>query len=256
MLTQPKVVGEPLKIYLAGPLSSDTEEGIQFHIRASRIVWNRLVDMGHYPFSPHLMSGHRCHTDAALEMTELDAEYAKWVSGYDFAWLSLCDAILMLPQWQVSRGSKMEFAEAQRLGLHIFYSEDDVPGVEPGAKPLKPPLVSQPRTYHGHPRFYEMLTELQDLHDRKNHDYAGDGDPLRNLRMCEACGIPAWQGVVVRLTDKLSRLQGFMRQGELHVKDESVVDTFRDTAVYSILGAILFEEAQEPPGAAAKGGVQ
>lgn len=98
----------------------------------------------------------------------------------------------------------------------------------------------------GHPRFYALLSEIAELHAAKNHDYAGDADPLRNLRMCEAAGIEAWKGVVVRLTDKLSRLQGFAKSGELRVKDESVIDTFKDMAVYSLLGLILYEEKLTP----------
>ncbi len=80
------------------------------------------------------------------------------------------------------------------------------------------------QTYHGHPMFYEILDELRDLHFRKNHDYAGD-DPLSNLKMCEVGGLDGWKGVVVRLTDKISRLLNFMKKGAL--EDESVEDTFR-----------------------------
>ena len=35
---------------------------------------------------------------------------------------------------------------------------------------------------HGHPRFYEIIEALKDLHSRKNHDYASGGDPLGNFR--------------------------------------------------------------------------
>lgn len=91
----------------------------------------------------------------------------------------------------------------------------------------------------GHPMFKEILKELQDLHDRKNHDYAGD-NPLGNLEMCEMGGVPAWKGVIVRLTDKMARLLSFARKGELQVKDESVEDTLKDMAIYAILGLILY----------------
>ena len=94
--------------------------------------------------------------------------------------------------------------------------------------------------------FDRVVGEWREILQAKNHDYAGNcDDPFRNLRMCEACGIPAWGGVVVRLTDKISRLQSFMRQGALEVKNESVTDTFDDSGLYSILGRILFEEAQK-----------
>jgi hypothetical protein len=95
--------------------------------------------------------------------------------------------------------------------------------------------------YHGHPKFYEILQEMADLHSNKNHDYAGN-DPLQNLRLCELGGLAGWKGVVVRLTDKISRLLTFMNTGELKVKDESVEDTFKDAAVYSVLGLILYRE--------------
>lgn len=97
---------------------------------------------------------------------------------------------------------------------------------------------------HGHPRFYELLETISDLHDRKNHDYAGDGDPLKNLRACERMGIPAWVGAAVRLQDKASRLEQFVKQRELKVKGESIKDTLMDNAVYSILAIVLYEEAE------------
>ena len=98
---------------------------------------------------------------------------------------------------------------------------------------------------YGHPDFYEMLIKMAELHSRKNHDYAGKGDPLSNLRSCERLGLPPWFGVIVRLQDKWSRLENFVLQKKLEVKDESVIDTALDNAVYSILFCILFSEAKE-----------
>jgi len=99
----------------------------------------------------------------------------------------------------------------------------------------------------GHPRFKEVLQELQDLHDRKNSDYAQEKRPLSNLQMCEEMGLPAWIGVIIRLGDKYSRLvqlaRKYLRGESAAVKEETVADTFRDNAVYSILGMILYEEA-------------
>lgn len=94
---------------------------------------------------------------------------------------------------------------------------------------------------HGHPRFYELLREMADLHNRKNHDYAGD-DPLSNLRSTEEIGIPAWKGVLVRLMDKWARLKTFAKKGSYKVKDESLMDTLMDNAVYSLLCIIIYEE--------------
>lgn len=97
---------------------------------------------------------------------------------------------------------------------------------------------------HGHPKFYELLEQMADLHDRKNHDYSKEEDPLSNLRACKAIGLTPFMGVMVRLQDKWARLITFVKKGQLKVKDESIKDTLMDNAVYSLLGIILLEEEE------------
>lgn len=101
------------------------------------------------------------------------------------------------------------------------------------------------KKYYGHPMFHQILEELRELHSNKNRDYSGDGNPLSNLTLCELGGLPAWKGIIVRLTDKISRLLTFMKKEEFAVKDETIEDTFRDTAVYSILGLIAYRERKD-----------
>lgn len=103
--------------------------------------------------------------------------------------------------------------------------------------------MAEEKKYFGHPRFYEIVEELKELHSNKNHDYSGEKDPLRNLRQCEDMGIDAWKGVAVRLTDKMDRIKSYAQKGEFKVGSEGLKDTFRDMAVYAILGLILFEES-------------
>jgi hypothetical protein len=86
----------------------------------------------------------------------------------------------------------------------------------------------------GHPRFYELLEEMAELHSRKNHDYAGTSDPLKNLRSCTRMGIEPFMGTLVRLQDKWSRLEQYANSRELMVKGEGVKDTLMDNAVYSL----------------------
>lgn len=94
----------------------------------------------------------------------------------------------------------------------------------------------------GHPEFYKLLDKIADLHSRKNHDYAGIDDPLKNLRASMRIGISPFMGVLIRLQDKWSRIEQFANSGELFVKDESVKDTLMDNAVYSLLAIILYDE--------------
>jgi hypothetical protein len=113
---------------------------------------------------------------------------------------------------------------------------------EPSVCGCKSILCEDKPKFYGHPGFYELLDKMRDLHSRKNHDYAGNENPLRNFYKCREMGLTPFQGVMVRLTDKWSRLESFMRQGVLEVSGESVEDTLLDSAVYSLLAILLFRE--------------
>ena len=94
-------------------------------------------------------------------------------------------------------------------------------------------------------RFYDLLEEMKSLHDKKRHDYAQEADPFANFRLSELGGIDAWKGIAVRLGDKYSRLMSFIQKGELKFNEENIKDTFLDTAIYSLIGLILYEESQD-----------
>lgn len=83
----------------------------------------------------------------------------------------------------------------------------------------------------------ELCDRANALMQKKNADYASDADPFRNFRTFGRLGI------LVRLSDKLSRLQTFCARGELSVTDESVTDTVLDGINY----LILFHEYTEKP---------
>ena len=97
----------------------------------------------------------------------------------------------------------------------------------------------------GHPKFYELIGEITALHDRKNADYAKDADPLSNFRQAESFGIPAWKGVLVRMSDKWSRIQE-LTNGKVP-QNESLRDSLIDLAVYALIDIILLEETTTPP---------
>ena len=92
----------------------------------------------------------------------------------------------------------------------------------------------------GAARFHEILRELGDLHDSKGADYGRDNDSFANVRASEEWGMPAWVGAMVRLTDKVRRLQAFARKGVL--ANEAAEDSFRDIAVYAVISLVLYEE--------------
>ena len=97
-------------------------------------------------------------------------------------------------------------------------------------------------------RYFDLLETLRRLHLSKSAGYGcPDGtDPLLNIRRgAEFVGIPAWQGAMVRLSDKVTRLAVFNKTGNL--PHESVEDTLLDLASYSLLALLLYNEEHGEP---------
>lgn len=95
----------------------------------------------------------------------------------------------------------------------------------------------------GSARFHTILRELRELHDKKQQDYGTDTDPFANVRGSEDWGVEPWVGALIRATDKIRRLQKFALKGKL--ANEAVEDSFRDLAVYAVIGLVLYEETKE-----------
>lgn len=89
-------------------------------------------------------------------------------------------------------------------------------------------------------RFHEILQELGLLHDRKQSDYGRGDDPFANIRSSEEWGITPWVGAMMRLSDKVRRLQSLIRNGKL--ENESAEDSLRDIPVYAVIALVLFEQ--------------
>lgn len=89
---------------------------------------------------------------------------------------------------------------------------------------------------------FKAITDLMyETTKRKNSDYTGDvSDPFKNFRMIEEMGVCTTEaGVITRLTDKLMRMGGFVKNGVLLVQDEKIEDTAIDMAVYAIIFALI-----------------
>ncbi len=93
----------------------------------------------------------------------------------------------------------------------------------------------------GSARFHEILKELGELHDKKQQDYGRENDPFANVRASEAFGVPSWIGCMARANDKMIRIQKAAR-GKEELVFESVEDSLRDLAVYTVIALCLLEE--------------
>lgn len=91
--------------------------------------------------------------------------------------------------------------------------------------------------------FHAILKEIGDLHDVKNKDYGQDHDPYANVRGSTEWGVPAWKGAMIRANDKIKRLQKYAQVGEL--ANESVEDSFKDLAVYSLIALDLYRQEED-----------
>ncbi len=88
--------------------------------------------------------------------------------------------------------------------------------------------------------FADTIFALAELHKKKNHDYAG-GIYLSDLIASNRAGIPAWKNALLRIQQKMSRLESFAKQGEFAVAGEKLEDTCEDLAVYSIIMLMLYK---------------
>jgi len=97
----------------------------------------------------------------------------------------------------------------------------------------------------GHPMFYELLDRLAEIHSKKNQDY-GNGNPLGNFMGVLPLGVDPFMGVLVRLSDKWSRICTLAQKGgQGQVKDESITDTLMDMAAYALLAIVIRAETQK-----------
>lgn len=90
------------------------------------------------------------------------------------------------------------------------------------------------------PKFTALVKELQALHEAKSHDYAADRDPLSNFRRASAVGVAPFNGVLVRMSDKWSRIEQ-LTQGKTP-KNESLRDSLVDLSIYAMLAILLLDE--------------
>lgn len=75
--------------------------------------------------------------------------------------------------------------------------------------------------------FDDILKEMSEVHQRKNADYGNNFH-----KRYEKYGFLT---ALLRLTDKMERLENIYEKGEIQVKDESVEDTLLDLANYAVM---------------------
>ena len=95
-------------------------------------------------------------------------------------------------------------------------------------------------------RFHELLKEIGELHDKKQKDYGTADDPFANVRGATEFGLPAAMGAFIAMSDIMTRIKSWCKNGS--VENDTIEDSLKDMAVYSLIAYVLLEEEQEANG--------
>jgi len=108
----------PVKlIYICGPLSAPTEEGIDANVKRAHEAGRKVWAVGAMAIIPHLNSPSRIFKDV---MT------AEMIYIADLELLDRCDYVFRLPGWRDSYGSRLETAWANFRQIPVYESFEEL----------------------------------------------------------------------------------------------------------------------------------
>jgi len=102
------------RIYIAGPYSSDNVMDVLHNIREGIEVSTALFKEGYAVFCPWL-DYHFVLMDKERKLTVND------FYEYSIAWLKVSEVMLVIGDWESSKGTLKEIEIAKELGIPILY---------------------------------------------------------------------------------------------------------------------------------------
>lgn len=106
-------------LYVSGPYSGEGE--VESNIAQARKVAIALWEKGHAVIVPHLNTAH-------MEK-DCKATYDQFLAG-DLMMIARCDGMVMAPDWEFSKGAKIEYEYAESLKLPVW-EYPDLPDLHP-----------------------------------------------------------------------------------------------------------------------------
>lgn len=95
------------------------------------------------------------------------------------------------------------------------------------------------------PEFMTVVIEVIRMHAKKGADYGSDEDFFANVVQSKDWGVAPWVGTMIRLNDKVTRLQKAANGGPL--ENEGIEDSLLDIATYAIIATCLFRRESSLP---------
>lgn len=108
------------RIYVAGAYSADNVLDVLNNIRKGQRIAVEVLLAGFAPFCPWL--------DHQFQFMLRDNETLTVQNYYDYsmAWLEVSDAVLLVPGWETSKGTRQEIKRADELCIPVFTSPEDL----------------------------------------------------------------------------------------------------------------------------------
>jgi len=105
----------PLRVYVAGAYSAPSRRQRSRNVQAATRAARMVVEMGAHPVVPHLV-GFACE--------DLQDNWAWWMAATSRE-LSTCDLCVVVPGWELSRGTQAEIRQCTREQRPIFHLDSD-----------------------------------------------------------------------------------------------------------------------------------
>jgi len=211
-------------VYVAGPLRPKGEQTLEGNLKIAKDIAYELWTKGFAVICPH---ANTILNDEAMDFKETSG--VCWLKG-DFEMISRCDAVVVCPDYYLSKGTIEEIAYANKRDIPVYY----YPNI---------PQISTTETKY--PKqceiFIDTIMKMYHIYLSKNADYSP-----ANISGTEKFD------TVMRVWDSITRLMklsGFNLQVETaaftkphDLKNELVNDALDDLSVYGIIAQLLRRE--------------
>lgn len=104
-------------IYLAGPIRPKDGKTMEQNLASAKEIALVLWKKGYAVICPH------SNTDLPISLADKECEEKVWLNG-DLEMIRRCDAVVVMPDWEGSKGTEGEINFAEMLDIPVYYYPD------------------------------------------------------------------------------------------------------------------------------------